>query len=235
MKLSEVMAELKALGNEQQLKTYRTHGAAGEVYGVKIGDLKVLAKKLKGDQALALELYETGNLDAMYLAGLVADGAKMTRKQLDAWVRAARWEWLSEYTVAWVAAESPFGRDVALSWIDSAKEPIAACGWNTYAGWVAHKPDAELDTEEIVRLLERAASQVHSAPNRVRYCMNGFVIAVGSSVKPLLAKAKAVAKRIGKVEVDMGDTACKVPPALETIAKIESMGRVGTKRKSVKC
>ena len=65
--------------------------------------------------------------------------------------------------------------------------------------------------------------------------MNNFVISVGGYVAPLLAKAKATAKKIGIVEVDLGDTACKVPLALEMIEKIEKMGRVGKKRKTAKC
>ena len=97
------------------------------------------------------------------------------------------------------------------------------------------KPDEELDLKEIEGLLGRVTKEIHEAPNCVRYCMNSFVIAVGAAVKPLLAKAKAAAKQIGKVEVDMGNTACKVPAAVEMIAKIESMGRVGKKRKTMKC
>ncbi len=65
--------------------------------------------------------------------------------------------------------------------------------------------------------------------------MNGFVIGVGSYVKPLLKQAKATAKKIGTVSVDMGDTACRVPVATDSIAKIESMGRVGKKRKRAWC
>jgi 3-methyladenine DNA glycosylase AlkD len=235
MKVADVMAELKRLGSEQQRKTYRNHGARGEMFGVKVGDLKVVAKKIKGDQGTALDLYKTRNLDAMYLAGLVADGAKMSRKDLNAWAKAASWSMISEYTVPWVAAESPFGRELALEWMESSEHSVACAGWNTYAGLAAIKPDAELDLKEIEELMERVVKEVHQAPNRVRYCMNNFVIAVGTSVKPLLARAKAAAKRIGKVDVDMGGTACKVPGALETIAKVESMGRIGTKRKTVKC
>jgi len=234
MTVKEVMAELKKLGSEQTRKTYANHGAKGDMFGVKVGDLKVIAKKIKGDQALALELYATGNLDAMYLAGLVADGAKMSKAELNAWVKAASCG-TSEYTVPWVASESPFGRELALKWMDSPKESIAASGWNAYASVVAVKPDAELDLKEIEALLDRVVKEISTAPNRARYCMNGFVIAVGASVKPLHAKAKAAAKKIGTVEVDMGKTACEVPNALERIAKIESMGRVGTKRKTAKC
>lgn len=235
MNLKEVMAELERLGSAQQRKTYGVHGATGKFFGVKVGDLKVIAKKIKGEQTLALDLFETGNLDAMYLAGLVADGGKMSKKELDGWAKASSWGMLSEYTVAWVAAESPHARELALKWMNSPKESVARSGWNAYSGWMAVKPDSELDLKEIEGLLARVAKEIHKAPNRVRYCMNNFVIAVGTFVKPLLAKAKATAKSIGNVQVDMGDTACKIPAAVEYIAKVEKMGRVGVKRKTVKC
>jgi 3-methyladenine DNA glycosylase AlkD len=235
MKLKEIMSELERLGSAQQRKTYGVHGAKGQFFGVKIGDLKVVARKIKGDQALAMELYDTGNLDAMYLAGLVADGGKMTRSQLDGWAKAATWGMHSEYTVPWVAAESPHCRELALAWMDSKQELVARSGWNAYAGLVAMTPDDKLDLAEIEALLGRVEKQIHKAPNCVRYCMNNFLIAVGGYVKPLSAKARAAAKRIGPVEVDMGGTSCKVPAALEYIAKIEARGKLGVKRKTVKC
>ncbi len=235
MELRQTLAALAKLGNAQTKKTWSTYGATGEFYGVKIGDLKGVARKIKGRQELALELYATGNLDAMYLAGLVADGARMSNKELEAWVKAARWSMLSEYTVPWVAAESPHGRELALKWMDSRQERVAAAGWNTYSGLVATRPDAELELDEIRGLLTRVEQEIGGAPDRVRYCMNGFVIAVGGAVRSLLAKAKATARKIGQVEVDMGDTACKVPPALATIEKLEGMGRIGAKRKTTKC
>jgi 3-methyladenine DNA glycosylase AlkD len=235
MDLRQTMAALEKLGTAQTRKTWLRHGATGAFFGVNIGDMKVLLKKLRGQQELALGLYASGNLDAMYLAGLVADGAQMSRKELEVWVRDARCRGISEYTVPWVAAESPHARELALKWIDSKKEHVAAAGWNTYAGIVSVRPDAELDLAEIEALLARVEREIDSAPNRVRYCMNGFVIAVGSAVKPLLAKAKATAKRLGKVQVDMGDTECKVPDAAAVLKKIESMGLAGRKRKTLKC
>ena len=235
MDLQQTMAALEKLGNAQTKKTWLAHGATGALFGVKIGDMKGIVKKIKGEQELALGLYESGNLDAMYLAGLVADGAKMSRKELEGWVRGARWQMISEYTVPWVAAESPHARELACKWIESKKEHVAAAGWNTYSGLVSLRPDPELDLEEIEALLGRVEREIGSVPERVRYCMNGFVIAVGSAVKQLLAKAKATAKKLGKVQVDMGDRECRVPDALATLQKIESMGRVGKKRKTMKC
>jgi 3-methyladenine DNA glycosylase AlkD len=235
MDLAQTMAALKKAGNAQTKKTWLEHGATGELFGVKIADMKVIAKKIKGRQDLALELYATGNLDAMYLAGLVADGAQMSKRELAQWVAAARWHMISEYTVPWVAAESTFGSEIADEWIDSQREHVAAAGWNTWSGIVSMRADDELDLKELESLLKRVEQKIDDAKNRVRYCMNGFVMAVGSSVLPLLARAKATAKKLGKVHVDMGGTACKVPLALETIEKIESMGRVGKKRKTTKC
>jgi len=235
MTTSEVMAELKRLGDPRQLKMYANHAAKGERFGVKVSDMKVIAKKLKGHQAVALELYRTGNLDAMYLAGLAVDCQQMTRQELEAWAKAADWGLISEYTVAFTAAEGPFARELALKWIDSPKESVATSGWNTYSGWLALTDDSKLDLPEIGRLLQRVEKEIAKAPNRVRYCMNGFVIAVGAYVKPMLAKAKATAKKIGKVDVDVGDTSCKVPLALDAIRKLESTGRVGKKRKTMWC
>lgn len=235
MDLQKTMAALAALGTAQTLKTWRRHGATGDMFGVKVGDMKALLKKVTGRQDLALELYGTGNLDAMYFAGLIADGSKMSKKELKSWADAARWEMISEYTVPWVASESPHGRELALAWMDSKKEHLAAAGWNTYSGLVSTRPDEELDLKEIEQLLQRVELEIEQAPNRVRYCMNNFVIAVGSAVKPLLTRAKATAKRLGAVEVSMGDTACKVPLALGYLQKIQDMGRVGVKRKTMKC
>jgi hypothetical protein len=229
------MAKLKQKGSEQTRKTFARHGITGDVYGVLIADLKVIAKKIKGNQALACELYDTGTYDAMYLAGLVADGSKMTKKQLEGWAKKSPWGATSEFTVPWVACESPFARELANKWIDSKNESIACSGWCTWGGIVAMRPDEELDLEEINGLLNRVVKQIDAAPDRVRYCMNGFVIAVGSYVAPLLKAAKSAATKLGKVTVDMGDTACKVPLATEYIEKVESMGRVGKKRKTMKC
>jgi hypothetical protein len=171
----------------------------------------------------------------MYLAALVADGSQMTRAQLNAWVKSARWYMLSEYAVPSVAAQHPAAFEIAIKWIGSKQPAISAAGWATYSLAVASRPDAELDLEEIKQLLKKAESEMPQAADRVRYGMNGFVISVGAYVKPLLKSAKATAKRIGVVEVDMGETACKVPLASEAIQKIENMGRVGLKRKSTKC
>lgn len=235
MTLEDVMTELRSYGSAQTEKIYSNHGAKGEMFGVKIGDLKKIQKKIKGDQSLALSLWETNVSDAMYLAALVADGSQMTKKQLDHWAKTAWWYLLSEYAVPFVASEHPDAFAIAEKWIESKKENIASSGWATLASAISIRNDDEIDLDRVKKLLNKVENEIDSAPNRVRYTMNGFVISVGTYIKPLLSSAKATAKKIGKVEVHMGATSCKVPLATEYIEKVEKAGRVGKKRKTAKC
>jgi 3-methyladenine DNA glycosylase AlkD len=235
--VASIMAELKKKGKESTRKIYARHGMVTEnMYGVSVADLKVIAKTIKGQQALACELYATGNMDAMYLAGMVADGSQMTSKQLNAWAEgAANLQMIAEYTVPWVTVENPQARDLAMQWIKSKKEHVASSGWCTFSGLVATKPDDELDLVEIEKLLGTVVKEIKSAQNRERYTMNEFVISVGSYVKPLAKEAKDAARKIGAVSVDVGETACQVPLATAYIEKNEAAGRAGKKRKTIRC
>jgi 3-methyladenine DNA glycosylase AlkD len=235
MTANEVVAELKKLGKESYRNTMLNHGAKDPIYGVSVADMKKIQKRIKMDYQLALDLYDTGISDAMYFAGLIADDAKMTKKDLRKWVEKAYFPMLSEYTVPWVAAGSKYGRELALEWIDSKKENIASSGWATLSSLVGIKDDKELDLVELQKLLQRVQKTIQQQPNRVRYTMNGFVIAVGSYVKPLTAAAIATAEKMGPVSVDMGGTACKVPWAPDYIEKVKARGSIGKKRKTAKC
>ena len=229
------MKELEKKGSESIKKIFLNHGAKGPVFGVKVGDLKVIQKKVKKDHQLAMELFGTGIYDAMYLAGLIADESKMSKKDIQQWAEKSPSHGISEYTVAWVAAESDYGWELGMKWIDSRKETIASSGWNTLSGVIAMKPDNELDIALIKKLMQRIIKEIHSAPNRVRYTMNGFVISVGGYIKELTKEAIEVSKKIGNVYVDMGGTDCKVPSAIDYIKKIEAKGSIGKKKKTVKC
>ena len=235
MTAAEVLEELKALGSPATKKVLLNHGAKEPFFGVKVGDMKKLQKRIKKDHALALALYDSGNSDAMYLAGLIADDAQMTKKDLQRWLDQAYWYMLSECTVPWVAAGSKFGHELALEWIESKKEHIAAAGWTTLSSLVAIKDDAELDMAELKKLLARVQKTIHQQPNRVRYAMNGFVISVGCYVKALTPRSIATGKQIGPTQVDMGETECRVPNVVEYIEKVRARGSIGKKRKTAKC
>src|SRR5688500_9815650 len=235
MTAAEIVNELKPLGAASYKKVLHNHGIPEPVLGVKIEELKKFQKRIKKDYRLALDLYDTGIYDARYLAGLVADESKMTKKDLQRWIETANCGALCDHTVAGVAAESRYGRELALEWIDSPKEQVAAAGWSTLSLLVATKDDAELDAAELKRLLGRVEKEIQRERNTVKYAMNGFVIAVGSYVKPLTDAAVKTAKKIGPVEVDMGDTACKVPFAPDYIKKVQDRGSIGKKRKAARC
>lgn len=235
MTLDETMKLLATKGSEQTRRTFRRHGAPETMFGVKVGDLKPIAKLIKGDQKLALELYATGNSDAMYLAGLVADGAKMKKAELDRWAKNATWQMISGSTVPWVASEHPDAIEIALKWIDSSKEHIAVAGWATLSCMVSVWSDEMLPIKQIDTLIARVVKTIHAAPNLVRYAMNNFIICCGTYVAPLAETALTAAKKIGRVEVDMGDTACQVPEAVSYIEKCRRGLPVAPKRKTARC
>lgn len=235
MTAEEIVKQLKSLGNDAYKKVILKHGVKEPVIGVKIEELKKIHKKVKKDYRLALEMYDTGIFDAMYLAGLIADDLQMTRRDLQHWVEKANCPTLSEYTVPWVAAGSRHGFELAREWIESKKESVAASGWATWSSLAALTDDSKLDLAELKRLLQRVQKTIHQQPHRVRYVMNGFVIAAGCYVQALTDEALQIGAKIGPVTVHMGDTACKVPSAPESIQKVQKRGAIGKKRKTVKC
>lgn len=235
MTYEEIMQKLEELGSEQTKQIYKNHGVRKPYFGVKIGDLKKLVKFVKKDHELALKLYDSGNHDAMYLAGLSVNSKLISKETLNDWAKKAYWYMAAEYTVAQVAAESDYALELAREWMKYDEEMIAVCGWSTYSNYITITPDEELNLTEIRTLLDQVKNTIHQERNRVRYVMNSFVISVGAYVTELTEEAKQVAKHIGKVHVDVGNTACKVPLAVDYIEKIEAKDKIGIKRKTCIC
>jgi len=231
----EILLELEKYGDAQTKKTLGRHGAKEPFFGVKVADLKTILKKTKKNHELSLALYKTGNSDAMYLAGLMADEKKITESQLDEWVDQAYWFYLNEFTVPWVAAETSFGFHIGMKWMQSDRENIAAAGWVTLSYYAAVNQDSSLDIRAYERLLDKVEQEIHQSPNRVRHTMNGFVIAIGCSIGELTEKALQISERVGTVEVEMNGTSCKVPSAEVYIRKVIDKGQIGKKRKTARC
>lgn len=234
MTAQEIVAELKKFATAQTKKTWMAHGAQEPCLGVKVEDMKKIQKRVKMDYQLALDLYDTGIADAMYLAGLIADDAKMTKKDLQKWLDNATWGMVAEWTVPWVASSGPHGRELALKWMKSKDETVASAGWQTYSSLIAIKEDADLDLAEIKSLLGQVEKSIHQQPNRVKYVMNSFVIAVACYVKPLHKLAVETANKNGKISVELVG-ACKIPFAPDQIKKFAARSEIGKKRKSPKC
>jgi 3-methyladenine DNA glycosylase AlkD len=215
---TEVMCELEGYGSEQTRKTWVRHGVCGAMFGVKYGDLAKLQKKIKTDQALADRLWATGNHDARILATQVADPARMTHSQLEDWVKESN-SYIQCGAVGGVAAKSPHGWKCVEKWTaQTKKESICAAGWDTLASLAMN--DADADDARFEPYLKVIEKDIHKSLNRVRYSMNAALIAIGGRNDTLEKRALAVAKAIGKVEVDHGDTCCKTPDAAGYIKKM---------------
>ena len=236
MNAQEILKELKPLGKESYKRTLmKNHGVREPFFGVPIGELKKFQKRIKKDYRLALDLYETGNYDAMYLAGMIADDGRMSKSDLQHWVEKAYGGSLPGATVPGVAAGSPHGWEMALRWI-AAKEPmVAAAGWATLSAIVSVKADEELDIAELKRLMKRAQKEMKSAPDVVRYQMNGFFISVGCYVESLTEMAMEIGETIGEVRADLGSNNCAIPYGPDYIRKVQARGTIGKKRKHAKC
>ena len=214
-----VMQELQSLGNEQFKKIYMKHGAKEPLYGVRTGDLKPIARKIKKNYDLSINLYKTGNYDAMYLAGMIADSQKMTKEDFNDWIERAYCPGLSDYTVATTLAKSTMAQQIADEWISRQKELYQSAGWTCYCNLLKEQSNENFSIEKLKTYLCNIKFNIHKSANRVRYSMNNFVIAVGTFYHPLQEQALEVAKSIGEIYVDMGETNCKAPLATQYIKK----------------
>jgi 3-methyladenine DNA glycosylase AlkD len=217
MREHEVMEQLAALGTEQTRKTYRRHGATGEVFGVLYSELRKLHKRCGTDQQLADALWATGIHDARVLATLVADPATMTDAKLEEWAGQVDNYPLGD-AVAELAAKAPDAVERMKAWIASGREWVTAAGWQVVT-ILASRGNGELDDGAYGDYLEQIERTIQSSPNRVRHSMNGALIAIGLRNPELQTKALAAAERIGKVVVDHGQTNCKTPDAISYIRR----------------
>jgi 3-methyladenine DNA glycosylase AlkD len=213
--LAEVMKTLEKNGSEQTRKTYLRHGAKGPMFGVSFATMKELVKKIGVDQELARKLFETGYHDARMLALKIADPAQMTSAELDRWAGELTMRMCCGY-VAMLAAEGPHGAAKAVEWL-APGSPRRSMGW-VLAGHLAQLDPTTPDSHFLARLAE-IEKTIHAAPNADKEAMNMAVIQIGCRNAALRKAATAAAKRIGKLEVDHGDTACKTPDAAQYIDK----------------
>lgn len=235
MDLVIVMQELEALGKERIKKTYMSNGAHEPLFGVATGAMKPLAKKIKKNQTLAEQLYATGNYDAMYFAGVIADPKIMTEDDFERWIEAAYFYMLSDYVVAVTLAETNIAQAVADKWITSGEELKMSAGWSCYCWLLGNRPDNEFSAEKLANMLDQVENSIHHSPERTKSAMNNFIYTVGISYLPLHEKAVATAKAVGPVEMKRDKKKTSILLASENIQKELDRGKLGFKRKYVRC
>lgn len=235
MNLQMVMQELEALGKERTKKIYESNGAHEPLFGVATGAMKPIAKKIKKNQPLAEQLYATGNYDAMYFAGIIADPKAMAESDFERWMDTTYFYMLSDYVVAVTLAETDIAQDVADKWIASDEELRMSAGWSCYCWLLGNRPDGEFSESKIANMLEIVENTIHDSPERTKYAMNNFIYTVGISYLPLHEKAVETAKAVGQVEVKRDKKKSSFLLASESIQKEVDKGRLGFKRKYVRC
>lgn len=213
---SAVLAELEALGTEQNRKIYARHGVTAPMFGVSYGNLKALAKRIKVDHALAVALWDSGNHDARVLAMMVADAKQVAPDQLDRWLADVDNYTLNDALTAY-AGRTRFVREKAEAWSPSPDEWVSTSGWGLVATLAL--TDKTLPDDYFMPYLDRIESGIHQQPNRTRYAMNNALISIGCRSAALHERVQQVTAAIGEVMVDHGETGCETPAVLPYIER----------------
>lgn len=217
MKTAEILTTLKKLGKPPTAAIYKRHGAGDNVFGVLTSEIGKLHKKLGVDHALARELWKTGNAEARILALQIADPARLTRAEADAMVKELPSRFLTGY-LSTLVARSPIAEPTMRAWMKARGEFVRESGYGAFASRLKDDP-ASISDAEAAKVLATIEKEIHGAANFARYAMNNALIAIGVYKPALRKQAVAAARRIGKVEVDHGETNCKTPDAAAYIEK----------------
>lgn len=216
MDYQSLLQDLENLGTAQNRKVYARHGVGKIQFGVSLGNLRKLQKQIKRDHQLAQQLWASGNHDCRLLATMIADPSQADEDMLESWAGS-----LDNYVItdafSGLVGQTALAREKAESWCKSDDEWTSRTGWLLIAQ-LAMK-DSQLPNSYFEECLETVEKEIHSRKNRVRDAMNNALIAIGIRNSELETLALAATQRIGKVEVDHGQTSCKTPDAAEYIRK----------------
>lgn len=235
MKTTVVLEELESLATPHTKKRYLSNGATEPLFGVPTGKMKPMSKEIVMDQELAEELYATGNFDAMYFAGIIAEPNTMTKEDYNRWMDDAYFFMLSDMVVSVTLSESDIAEEVADEWIKVGKDLHMSAGWNTYCWLLGSRKDEEFSTEKLAEMLEYVKENIQNMPPHTKDAMMNFVYTVGTSYVPLHEEAMAIAKEIGEVEIERENKKAKIINAYKNIQTQVEKKRIGFKRKYVRC
>jgi 3-methyladenine DNA glycosylase AlkD len=193
MTLEETLSKLESLGTEGVRKQNRKRGAHDNQYGVKMGDIRTLAKKIKTDHPLAMALWETGNIEARLLATLILDLKQLSGSELDRMVRSVRFTGVADWLNAYVVKEHPDREALRNEWMQTADPMAARAGWSLTAGRVTRDPDGI----DIPALLDRIERELPVAHPDVQWTMNTALAQIGINHPEHRDRAMAIGERLG--------------------------------------
>lgn len=193
MTVEEVFAYLKPLGNESVRKHNTKYGADDNQFGVKHGDIRALAKKIKTDHALGLALWETGNAEAQLLAILILKPKELSAKEVDRLVRTINFPHVAEWFSSYILKQHPDKETLRQKWMKDDHKWAARAGWSLTASKVAKNPDYA----ELVPLLVRIENEMAGAPSEVQWTMNYTLAEIGINFAEYRQRAIAIGEKLG--------------------------------------
>jgi 3-methyladenine DNA glycosylase AlkD len=193
MTLKETLKQLQALGNEKTRAHNTKYGAGDNQFGVKHGDIRVLAKKIKTNHELALSLWETRNVDAQLLATLLINPKNLSAEEMDRMVRSVTFVHVADWLNANVVKQHSDKETLRERWMAADDRWAARAGWQLTAERVAKNPDGF----DPPALLDRIESDMAGAAPEVQWTMNNTLAAIGIHVPGLRKRAIAIGERLG--------------------------------------
>jgi 3-methyladenine DNA glycosylase AlkD len=192
MTLDETLKQLRALGNEK-MRAHNTKYGAGDQFGVKHGDIRVLAKKIKTDHKLAMSLWKTGNVDAQLLSTLLLKPKDLSAKEVDRLVRSIAFAHVADWLIAYVVKQHADKETLRQEWMATDHRWVARAGWSLTAERVVKSPEG-LD---LPALLDRIESEMGNADPVVQWTMNSTLAEIGIHVPKLRKRAIAIGETLG--------------------------------------
>ena len=193
MTRDEALARLEALGSDRLRARNAKRGVTGAQFGVKLGDIRKLAEGIKADHALALELWDTGNLEARLLAVLLMKPKEVSAAGLNQLVRSNRQMPVSDWLNAYVVKSHPEKEPLRQRWMQSDHPMAARAGWSLTAERVAKSPEG-LD---LSALLDRIEAEMATAEPEPKWTMNNTLAAIGIHHPEHRARALAIGENLG--------------------------------------
>jgi 3-methyladenine DNA glycosylase AlkD len=193
MTVPEALEQLKALGNKKTRAHNIKYGAGDNQFGVKHGDIRALAKKLRSNHELAISLWKTGNVDAQLLAVLLTSPKSLSADELDRMVRSVTFAHVADWLIAYVVKQHPDKERLRQRWMTTNDRWAARAGWSLTAERVVRDPDG-LD---LPALLDRIESEMAAADSVVQWTMNSTLAEIGIHVPKLRKRAIAIGEKLG--------------------------------------
>ncbi|AVT29981.1 DNA alkylation repair protein [Plantactinospora sp. BC1] len=187
--VAEVMAELAALEDPKMREVNEKHG---DDHGVNLGKLRAVAKRLKTQQDLARQLWQTGDTAARLLALLICRPKAFERDELDTMLREARTPKVHDWLVNYVVKKSPHSEELRLAWFADPDPVVASAGWALTSERVVKKPEG-LDLAGLLDIIE---AEMKDAPDRLQWAMNHCLAQIGIEHPEHRARALAIGERL---------------------------------------